>query len=282
MLLLNFSVRVGRGAFTIQGEHTMKSGVMIIGASLILSGAALAKDKHAAGGHSAPHWEYTGAMGAENWGDLSPDFAACGAGKMQSPIDIKDGFQADGAPFTLDYKASPLNIIHNGHTVQVNFAPGSSMSLGGKKYELLQVHFHTPSEHAIDGKRAPLEGHFVHKSAEGALAVLGVMMQEGAENPAVESVWKHLPMSAGPAQAIEGASVYPVDFFPPKRTYHRYMGSLTTPPCSEGVNWFVLTEPISISSAQLQKFAKATGENSRPLQPVNNRLVLQPVSAVTN
>lgn len=168
--------------------------------------------------------------------------------------------QADGAPFTLDYKASPLNIIHNGHTVQVNFAPGSSMSVGGKKYELLQVHFHTPSEHAIDGKRVPLEGHFVHKSAEGALAVLGVMMQEGAENPALESVWKHLPMSAGPAQTIEGASVYPVDFFPPKRTYHRYMGSLTTPPCSEGVNWFVPTEPISISSAQLQKFAKATGE----------------------
>lgn len=261
----------------------MKFTVTLTGACLLLAAPAYAEENAApAAGHSAPHWEYTGEAGAEKWGGLSPDFAACGAGKMQSPVDIKDGFKADGAALILDYQASPLNIIHNGHTVQVNFAPGSSMRVSGTKYDLLQVHFHTPSEHAIGGVRAPMEAHFVHKSAAGALAVLGVMMQEGAENPAVEGVWKHLPMAAGPAQTIEGASVYPVDFFPPNRTYHRYMGSLTTPPCSEGVSWFVLTDPIMLSAAQIEKFAKATGENSRPLQPVNNRLLLHPIGAKTN
>lgn len=191
-------------------------------------------------------------------------------------FDLADGFQAEGAPVSLNYSPSALNIIHNGHTIQANFQPGSSMTVGGKRYDLLQVHFHTPSEHAKAGERAAMEAHFVHKSAEGKLAVLGVMMQLGADNAAVEALWKHMPSEAGPAQDIAGATIDAKAFFPASLKYYRYMGSLTTPPCNEGVNWFVLEEPVTISKAQLEKFSSAVSANSRPLQPVNNRLVLQP------
>ena len=261
----------------------MKPLYLSIFALLMGTTGVLAADvpaEHPADPASPPHWAYTGESGADTWGNISPDYHACSAGMMQAPIDQGDGFQAAGAAFTLNYQPSPLNIIHNGHTVQVNFQPGSSMTVSGKRYELLQVHFHTPSEHAIGGQRMAMEAYFVHKSAEGKLAVLGVMMRVGADNAVLQPVWEHLPASAGPAQDIAGASVDPAAFFPAERSYFRYMGSLTTPPCSEGVNWFVLKEPVTISQVQLDKFVSAVTANARPLQPVNNRLVLRPAPAV--
>lgn len=246
--------------------------------ALLLNGtAALAADPHVAAGAPA-HWEYVGETGADKWGGLAPEYELCGAGKMQSPIDLADGFQADGASISLNYGPSALNIIHNGHTIQANFQPGSSMTVSGKRYDLLQVHFHTPSEHAYAGERAAMEAHFVHKSAEGKLAVLGVMMEMGADNAPLESLWKHMPASAGPAQDVAGATIDAKAFFPASLKYHRYMGSLTTPPCSEGVNWFVLDQSVTVGKAQLEKFASAVSANARPLQPVNNRLVLQPAT----
>lgn len=253
----------------------MKAVYLGLCAALMTGAAAFAADPHAAPGAPA-HWEYAGETGAEKWGSLSPDYQLCSTGQMQSPIDIADGFQADGAPISLNYNPSALNIIHNGHTIQANFQPGSSITVSAMRYDLLQVHFHTPSEHAKAGERAAMEAHFVHKSADGKLAVLGVMMQMGADNLALESLWTHMPSEAGPARDIAGATIDAKAFFPASLKYHRYMGSLTTPPCSEGVNWFVLDEPVTVGQAQLEKFAAAISANSRPLQPVNNRLVLKP------
>lgn len=258
-------------------NEAIKSVYLAIFGVLLNVTAVFSADPHGASG-SPPHWQYAGETGPDKWGALAPEYELCGTGKMQSPIDLADGFQADGAAFVLSYQPSPLNIIHNGHTIQVNFQPGSSITVSGKRHDLLQVHFHTPSEHAFGGERAAMEAHFVHKSADGALAVLGVMMQAGGANAALETVWKHIPAAAGPAQDIAGAKVDPGAFFPADHQYYRYMGSLTTPPCSEGVNWFVLKAPMTVSQEQLAKFAAAVSANSRPVQPVNNRLVLQPLA----
>ncbi|MEQ1890060.1 MAG: carbonic anhydrase family protein [Alphaproteobacteria bacterium] len=254
----------------------MKKICLGLAAVWLNAAPALAEEPHAAAGAPA-HWEYIGETGAGKWGELGPEYALCAAGKMQSPIDLTDGFQAEGAPVILDYQPSALNIVHNGHTIQANFQPGGAMTVSGRRYALLQVHFHAPSEHALGGERAAMEAHFVHKSDDGKLAVLGLMMRTGAENPALEAVWQHMPTVAGPAQDIAGAVIDAKAFFPASLKYHRYMGSLTTPPCSEGVNWFVLDEPVNVGPAQLKKFVAATGENARPLQPVNNRLVLNPM-----
>jgi carbonic anhydrase len=231
----------------------------------------------AGGGHSAAHWSYAGAEGPEHWGDLSPDYAACKAGRMQSPINIAAGATglsaaASGNDYT--YQAAPLSILHNGHTVQLNYAPGSSMSVQGEKYDLLQFHFHAPSEHTVDGKPYPMEAHFVHKDSHGGLAVVGVLIEEGAANAALAEAWTHLPAHETPEQMIADVSVNASAVLPADGRYHHYKGSLTTPPCSEGVRWFVLAEPISMSAAQIKKFEDAAGPNARPVQPLNARLLI--------
>ena len=225
-----------------------------------------------AGGHAAAHWSYAGAEGPEHWGDLSPDYAACKAGRMQSPIDIAVG--ATGLSVATSgndyaYQASPLSILHNGHTVQLNYAPGSSMSVEGETYDLLQFHFHAPSEHTVDGKPYPMEAHFVHKDSHGGLAVIGVLIEA-----ALAEAWAHLPAHETPEQMIADVSVNASAILPSDGRYHHYKGSLTTPPCSEGVRWFVLTKAISMSAEQIKKFEDAAGPNARPVQPLNARLLI--------
>ncbi len=232
--------------------------------------------KKSSGGHGGAQWAYEGKEGPENWGQLSKDFRSCESGRMQSPIDIADGFTATGDPIEFDYYLTPLSIIHNGHTIQVNYKPGSGITVGGRRYELLQFHFHTPSEHAVGHARAAMEVHFVHKNATGQLAVVGALMQAGGENVALREIWASMPKKAGPAKVSKQVLVNGRDLLPRDRSYYRYMGSLTTPPCSEGVNWFFLTQPITVSMEQVEQFAKAVGENARPLQALNNRLLLSP------
>lgn len=232
-----------------------------------------------AGGHAAVHWSYGGAEGPEHWGDLSPDFAACKSGRMQSPIDIapQDTGLAVGAPgHEFAYQEVPLSILHNGHTVQLNYAPGSSMSIQGQSYDLLQFHFHAPSEHTVGGKAFPMEAHFVHQDSHGGLAVLGVMIEEGAANAALAGAWAHLPAHETAEQTVADVRIDASAVLPPDGRYHHYKGSLTTPPCSEGVRWFVLTEPISMSAAQIKKFEAAASPNARPVQPLNARLLIGP------
>ncbi len=238
---------------------------------------AAAEEEEEAGGHGASIWSYAGKKGPSNWAKLSRDFRLCGRGTTQSPIDISAISGASVEPIEFDYNLTPLEILHNGHTVQVNYQPGSGITVGGERYELLQFHFHSPSEHSIAGRQAVMEVHFVHQSADGELAVVGVMMEAGEENMALREPWAIMPKKAGKPRLEARVLINARDLLPSDTGYYRYMGSLTTPPCSEGVNWYVLTQPISVGMEQVRRFAAAVGGNNRPIQAVNNRLVLAPM-----
>lgn len=163
-----------------------------------------------AGGHGgASPWGYDGPAGPSSWGTLTADYHACAAGQTQSPIDIATVDGASAFPIEFDYRLTPLNIVHNGHTVQVNYGPGSGITVGGERFELLQLHFHTPSEHAVAGKRAAMEAHFVHKNEAGELAVVGVLMNSAEENMALREIWDNLPQQAGPEQVYENVLIKP-------------------------------------------------------------------------
>ncbi len=252
------------------GSHGKSHGK--VAAKAAKAEASHGKKSH--GGHGK--WSYDGATGPDHWGELSKDFEACGRGAMQSPIDLSGGFGASGEPITFNYRLTALNIEHNGHTVKVNYAPGSSMSVGGKQYELLEFQFHTPSEHAVDHKQTAMELQLVHQSADGEWAVVGIMLEVGEVNIALREIWGHMPRKAGPAKSVDQVALNARDFLPQDQSYYRYMGSLTTPPCTEGVNWYVMTQPVSVSADQVALLAKAVGHNNRPVQDVNHRLVLAP------
>jgi carbonic anhydrase len=224
------------------------------------------------------HWDYHGDAGPANWGSLSPDYAMCSAGKGQSPIDIIPMSEIDLANIAFSYQSSKLNILNNGHTVQVNYDKGSYIEFDGRRFELVQFHFHTPSEHSIEGQAADAELHLVHRAGDGSLAVVGVLIRRGSENAALALVWPHLPATEGPEQTID-SSVNADALLPQSRTTFRYSGSLTTPPCSEGVSWLVMTEPIELSEEQLATLRNAEHINNRPIQPGNNRPVVEDVTA---
>ncbi len=239
--------------------------------------AAEEEEEEAAGGHGIK-WGYEGKTGPSRWAKLSKDFRLCGGGTTQSPIDISALTGTSVEPIEFDYNLTPVEIVHNGHTVQVNYQPGSGITVGGKRYELLQFHFHSPSEHSVAGRQAAMELHFVHQSADGELAVVGILMEAGEENMALRETWAMMPKKAGRPRLEERVLINARDLLPRDTGYYRYMGSLTTPPCSEGVNWYLLTQPISVGIEQVQKFAAAVDPNNRPTQALNNRLVLAPMA----
>lgn len=223
----------------------------------------------------AVHWGYTGEGAPENWGDLDADYAACGTGVEQSPIDVTDAVGGDLMDIVFNYEDTAVNILNNGHTVQVNYDANSSIEYDGTTYNLKQFHFHSPSEHELDGNLTAAEMHLVHQSDAGAYAVVGVMIQEGAENPAFADVWANLPDHESEAETIAGITVNAVDLLPTSRTYYNYSGSFTTPPCTEGVTWLVLTTPITMSAAQISAFHDIIGDNNRPVQPMNDRTLVE-------
>lgn len=235
----------------------------------------VAKPNHG-NGHSSP-WSYSGQNGPNKWGLLKSEYATCGKGRMQSPINLQGPAVKGKVDIEFRYQASILEVLNNGHTFQVNYGTGSHIMVNGDRFDLLQFHFHSPSEHGKDGVRYPIEAHLVHKNAKGQLAVVGVFMESGSENISLMEMWDHMPMHAGPAKAIKRVAINAADLVPSGTQFYRYMGSLTTPPCSEGVNWFVANEPISVSPDQIKKFVQAVGgENARPLQALNNRLLAGP------
>lgn len=218
------------------------------------------------------HWTYEGEEGPEHWGELDPAYASCSGGTQQSPIDISVESDTDLPNIEFSYQEqSPLHIINNGHTIQVNAAAGSSITLEGTSFELKQFHFHTPSEHKIDGVGQAMEMHMVHMSAEGEIAVIGVLLKEGAENTGLKSVFEAMPVMAGPVQEVSGG-VDPNALLPGIRTTYRYMGSLTTPPCTEGVHWLLMTEPAELSSVQIEAYRQIFEHDARPVQPLNDRM----------
>jgi carbonic anhydrase len=243
-----------------------------VAALVLLSGCATATPPAAT---PAPvHWTYEGEEGPAHWAELSPDFAACSAGRSQSPIDLTGSAPQDLANVVFHYQPSQVNIINNGHTIQVNYDPGSSIELDGVRYDLLQFHFHAPSEHSLDGKLAEAELHLVHKSADGKLAVVGVLIESGPDNPAFKTVWDNLPTQPGPVQNVK-AEVNAASLLPAVQTTYRYTGSLTTPPCTEGVQWYVMTTPVQMSADQIATFTKIVEGNNRPLQPLNGRTLAE-------
>ncbi|MEP7295011.1 MAG: carbonic anhydrase family protein [Burkholderiales bacterium] len=225
---------------------------------------------HAAG-HSA-HWDYAGSGGPETWGQMKPEFAKCSTGTRQSPIDIRDGIKVSLDPVQFDYKPSAFRVIDNGHTVQVNVAAGNSIEVMGRRYELVQFHFHRPSEERIDGRQFDMVAHLVHKDIDGRLAVVAVLLDRGSAQPIVQSVWNNLPLEKGEELAAR-STINLNDLLPPERNYFTYMGSLTTPPCSEGVLWMVMKQPVQVSGEQIGIFARLYPMNARPIQSVAGRLI---------
>jgi len=247
-------------------RFTTTLGSMI--AALFVAGPALAE-------HHKP-FGYGVDNGPETWGQLSDKYALCERGDMQSPIDLSGANAKGDIAITVDYRAGPLTVLNSGLTIQANFAPGSAIISGGRKFKLIQIHFHTPAEHMISGQRYPLTGHFVHATGEGELGVLGVMFESGAANPELAKILAAAPSNKSAPMAISGQMIDPNAMLPEERSIYRYMGSLTTPPCSEGVNWHVLKEPVSASPEQIAAFEKLMGDSARPVRAINNRLVVAP------
>lgn len=221
-------------------------------------------------GHA--HWGYRGPHNAAHWADIDPDFKGCKTGHQQSPIDIRHAKQAELPPLQWDYQASPATVINNGHTLQVNLSQAGALLLDGQRFELQQFHFHTPSEERVNGRKHPLEAHLVHRNAEGELAVLAVFIDAGAANAGLQAVFDNLPGKVGESVTLS-TPVQVSDWLPESRRYYRYRGSLTTPPCSEGVRWQVLQQPITASIQQIRAFQHLYPFNARPIQPLHGRTV---------
>ena len=221
------------------------------------------------------HWTYTGADGPADWGKLDPAFSSCSAGHRQSPIDMKGAKKADLPALRFSYNAVPLNIIDNGHTIQINYAPGSTLTVGDKTYTLKQFHFHHPSEEHINGHGYDMVAHLVHADEQGHLAVVAVLLKKGSSNALIETLWKNLPSDKEKALEIPGVTVNVKDLLPAHHAYYTFAGSLTTPPCSEVFTWYVLKEPTALSNEQIADFAKIYPLNARPIQPTNGRELLE-------
>lgn len=222
----------------------------------------------------APHWTYEGEEGPQHWGEIDPSYAICGTGENQSPIDISKPIEKDLVNISFHYQPSEVNILNNGHTAQVNYDTGSYIELDGTRYDVVQFHYHAPSEHHIDGQAFAAEIHIVHKNAEGKLAVIGILLQQGTENAAFDPFVNNLPAEKTDAKDA-GSKVNAADFLPAEQTTFRYSGSLTTPPCSEGVSWLVMTSPVEVSAVQLEKLLTVFEGNNRPLQALNERTPLE-------
>lgn len=248
----------------------MRSGKKVLFAAVVALGLSFAAADAGAGDKHGPHWAYEGEHGPEQWGRVSKEFHACSEGKAQSPIDLADATPEALSEIRFNYKSSRLNLVNNGHTVQVNYDGGSSIDVDGSEYNLVQFHFHTPSEHTVEGRSYGNEMHLVHRNDKGQLAVVGVLVEEGEENAAYRAIWSNLPANAGEEKSVD-AVIKAEELIPGERSYFTYSGSLTTPPCSESVKWIVLKEPIQMSAAQIEDIGKIMHKNNRPVQPLNER-----------
>lgn len=231
----------------------------------------------ASGGHGAdePHWSYEGATGPQAWGTMKPEFNVCAIGKTQSPINIEDQITLQGPaePIRFAYQPSDGTVLNNGHTIQVDLNGDNYIVVRGTEYKLIQFHFHHPSEERVNYKSFAMVAHLVHKSAAGQLAVVAVLLEPGAANSLVNNVWTYMPLGSGdrvrmPLGLVEMTALLPTD-----QRYYQFMGSLTTPPCTENVLWMVIKQPQTVSREQIRLFSQLFPNNSRPVQPVNGRVI---------
>lgn len=225
--------------------------------------------------HAGSHWSYEGHEGPEHWGELKPEYTVCATGKNQSPVNLTGFIESELPPLKFAYQTAGNEILNNGHTIQVNYAPGSQITLNNQVFQLKQFHFHAPSENQIQGASYPLEVHLVHADAEGHLAVVAIMFKEGAANLALTQAWLQMPEKADETLALK-TPVAAAALLPANRDYYRFNGSLTTPPCTEGVIWLMMKTPITASKAQIGRFKEVMHHaNNRPIQALNARTILQ-------
>lgn len=223
-------------------------------------------------------WDYQGARGAGHWSDLDPDYAICNTGKEQSPIDIRNAEKADLPRLRFESKSGPLRYVtNNAHTIRVNYHEGNGnyFFVGDQRYELVQFHFHHPSEESIDGKAPEMDVHLMYRSADKKVIGVTVLVRSGNANSTVETLWEHMPKVEG-QQEVAGVEISPGALLPRDTSgYYMYAGSVSAPPCTEGITWFVLKKPISLSAEQIKAFAELYPDNARPVQPLNGRVVKQ-------
>lgn len=242
--------------------------IPILAAALCFGGTAWAS------GGPGVHWGYSGETGPAHWGDLASEYAACRDGQKQSPVNLTGMVEADLPAITFAYGDVKLHIVNNGHTVKADYSDSSTIEVGGQTYKLLQFHFHTPSENTIEGRSFPMEGHLVHADANGNLAVVAVMFEEGKANPVIENIWQYMPATANASMDVSHLTINAAGILPADRDYYAFEGSLTTPPCSEGVRWMVLKDAVEVSAEQVKKFARTMGhDTNRPVQPLYGRTV---------
>lgn len=238
---------------------------------VLFLGALIAGGLHAG---EDPHWSYSGTTGPENWGTLSPDYTACSKGLNQSPINISKTFLSELGALEPNYRSGETTIVNNGHTLQINTEPGSWLHIEDQSFELLQLHFHSPSEHQINGEEFLLEGHFVHQNENGELAVIAVLFREGPWNSDLEKIGKVAPTAVGQSAPID-IRFEKLKLHTSHESYFRYNGSLTTPPCTEGIRWYILKMPATMSAKQAATFVDLIGEDARGPQPLHARIILE-------
>jgi carbonic anhydrase len=245
--------------------------------------AALAAGKHpdaqmieAAHAADEVHWDYQGANGPLAWADLKPEFATCGSGKRQSPINIDQSVTLRGPAEAIgfDYQSgSSGTVVNNGHTIQIDVNGDNGIVVRGSRFQLLQLHFHHPSEERINHRSFAMVAHLVHKDYMGRLAVVAVLLEAGAANPVINNFWTYMPLGPGDRVQMPLGLVDMNGLLPKDQRYYQFMGSLTTPPCSEEVLWMILKQPVTISQEQIQLFAQQYPNNARPVQPINGRVI---------
>jgi carbonic anhydrase len=280
----------GDGKFAMQVSNRGESGENVVTAVRPSAAAIAAAHRHKAAPAAADagldaaanagqsllptHWDYAGDVGPDAWGGLRPEFSKCATGQRQSPIDIRGGIAVDLEPIKFEYRPSAFSVIDNGHTVQVNIEPGNSITITGRRYELVQFHFHRPSEERIDGRQYDMVVHLVHKDVDGRLAVVAVLLDRGSAQAIVQTVWNNLPLEKGD-EVRAGSRIDLMQLLPEDKRYYTYMGSLTTPPCSEGVLWMVMKQPVPVSMDQVAIFSRLYPMNARPIQQADGRLIKQ-------
>jgi carbonic anhydrase len=262
------SPRVPPAAIAATGASPLDPAAMTIAAARL--------DAQPPPGPAAPDgttgWSYGGERGPEHWASLHPAFARCAGGNRQSPINIRGGVRVDLEPIRFEYQPVAFSVVDNGHTVSARLAPGSALTVMGRRYELVEFHFHRPGEERVDGRIFDMSAHLVHRDADGRQAVVAVLLERGVPHPAIQQVWNSLPLERGEPLAAP-APVDPGALLPAGRGYYTYMGSRTTPPCDEGVLWMVMKEPVPISAEQIAIFSRLYPMNARPLQALGGRLI---------
>jgi len=250
---------------TVTNRYRPGSALALLGFLISFAGGSAAEED--------VHWGYSGEHGPEHWGELSETFEACSDGRYQSPIDIVDPIEANLGSIGLAYRGSTISLLNNGHTIEIEVGEGNSLTIDGKTFVLKQFHVHSPSEHRIEGESFPLEAHFVHQNDQGELAVVGVLFRDGPRNEGLATIGGLAPTRVGESAPI-AMRIVDLKIVPKESAYYRYSGSLTTPPCTEGILWLVLKTEMTISKDQVAGFVKHIGEDARGPQPLNGRLVV--------